>query len=109
MVFPFLFLFLSCYTLLQQFFFFLGPHLRPMDVAGQGFKSELQLPAYDTATPDRSRICDLCPSSRQRGILNPLSEARDGTCILVGTSRVLHLMNPNGDSYYNIFLKRMEI
>ena len=77
-----------------------------MDVAGQGFESELQLPAYDTATPDRSRICDLCPSSWQRGILNPLSEARDGTRILVGTSRVLHLMNPNGDSYYNIFLKK---
>ena len=44
-----------------------------------GGKSELQLPAYATATvtPDPSRVCDLHPSSRQRQILNPLSEARD--------------------------------
>ena len=42
-------------------------------------KSELQLPAYTTATamPDPSHICDLRHSSRQRRILNPLSEARD--------------------------------
>ena len=30
-----------------------------------------------TATPDLSRICNLHHSSRQRQILNPLSEARD--------------------------------
>ena len=42
-----------------------------------GGQSELQLPAYTTApaTPDPSLICNLYPSSRQRRILNPLSEA----------------------------------
>ena len=32
------------------FFFFLGPHLSHMKVPGTGVKSELQLPAYTTAT-----------------------------------------------------------
>ena len=32
-----------------------------------------------TAMPDPSRICDLHHSSQQCWILNPLSEARDGT------------------------------
>ena len=37
--------------------------------------------AYATATamPDPNGICDLPHCSRQRRILNPLSEARDGT------------------------------
>ena len=43
---------------LQQYFFFffffcfLGPHLRYMEVLRLGVESELQLPAYATATPD---------------------------------------------------------
>jgi len=47
--------------------------------------------AYTTATAilDPSCICDLHHSSRQRWILNPLSEARDQTCILMDTSRVV--------------------
>ena len=32
------------------FFFFLGPHLWHMEVPGLGVRSELQLPAYTTAT-----------------------------------------------------------
>ena len=35
-----------------------------------------------TATPDLSIICDLHCSLEQGQILNPLSKARDGTCIL---------------------------
>ena len=52
-----------------------------MDIPGQGFKSELQLPAYTraTATPGSSHIYD---HLWQRRILNPLSEARDQLCIL---------------------------
>ena len=52
--------------------------------------SELQPPAYTraTATPDPSCICDLRHSSRQHLILNPLSEARDQTCVLMGTSQI---------------------
>ena len=38
-----------------------------------------QIGAYTTATAtlDLSRICDLCHSPQQRGILNPPSEASD--------------------------------
>ena len=52
-----------------------------MEVPRLGVKSELQLPAYATATATRdpSHICDLHHSSQQRQILNPLSEARDQT------------------------------
>ena len=54
-----------------------------------GVQSELQLQAYTTATalPDLSYICDLHHSSWQRQILNPLSKARDGTCILMVPSQ----------------------
>ena len=50
-----------------------------MEIPRLGFKSELQLPAYDTATTtqDPSHVCDLHHSLWQRWILNPLSEARD--------------------------------
>ena len=37
------------------------------------------------ATPDLSHICDLHSNLWQHWILNPLSEARDGTCILKDT------------------------
>ena len=69
---------------------FLGPHLQPMEVLRLGVESELQLLADTTATATRdpSRICDLHRSSRQRGILNPLSWARDRTCIVMDTGRI---------------------
>ena len=35
-----------------------------------------------------SHICDLHHSSQQHQVLNPLSKARDGICILIYTSRV---------------------
>ena len=41
-----------------------------------------------TATQDRSHVCDLHHSSWQRQILNPLSEARDQTQVLMDTSWV---------------------
>ena len=46
--------------------------------------------AYARATemPDPSRICDLHHSSRQCRILNPLSETRDWTPVLMNTSGV---------------------
>ena len=49
---------------------------------------ELLLPAYATAiaVPDLSCICDLHHSSWQHRILDPLSEARDRTHILMDTS-----------------------
>ena len=56
-----------------------------MEVLRLGVQSELQLLVSATATAmqDPSHICDLHHSSRQRQILNPPSEARDRTCILM--------------------------
>ena len=56
-------------------FFFLGLNPRHMEILRLGVESELQLPAYTTATatPDLSHGCDLYHSSRQHQILNPLS------------------------------------
>ena len=55
--------------------------------SSQARESELQLPAYPTATAtqDPSHVCDLRCSLRQ-WILNSLSEARDRTRILMDTS-----------------------
>ena len=69
----------------HHFFFFFalwGPWV--------GIKSKLQLPAYTIAmaTQDLSHIFDLHHSSQQCWILNPLSEARDQTRILMDPSRV---------------------
>ena len=57
------------------FFFFLGLHLQNTEVPRRGVESELQPPAYTTATatPDPSHVCDLHLSSWQRWILNPQS------------------------------------
>ena len=80
-------LFLRC-LLLLLLFCLLGPW--HMEVPRLGVQSELQLPAYTTATAtqDPSCICDLHHSSQQRRILNPLSRAGDGTHILMDTSQV---------------------
>ena len=71
-----------------------------MEAPQLGITSELQLPACTTATakPDLSHIWDLHHSSRPHWILNPLSEARDQTCILTGTSWVLNPLGHNGNS-----------
>ena len=62
---------------------FLGLHLRHMEI--EGVKLMLQLPAYTTATAtaELSHVCDIHHGSWQHQILNPLSEARDRTCILM--------------------------
>ena len=70
------------------FFCFLGPHSQHVEAPRLGVKSELQVPAYTTATPDPSHVCDLHHSSQQHQILNPLSEAWDQTCNLMGPSRI---------------------
>ena len=72
------------------FFSFLGPHPQHTKVPRLGIKLELQLPAYATATaiPDQSCICDLDHTSQECQILNPRSEARDRTRILMDTSQL---------------------
>ena len=68
-------------------FVFLQLYLRRMEVPRLGVEWELQLPAYTTATAtqDPSHVCDLPHSSQQGQILNPLTEARNRTCILIDT------------------------
>jgi len=55
-----------------------------------GVKLELHLPAYTTAAAmgDPSCVYDLHHSSCQCQILNPLSEARDGTCNLMVPNQI---------------------
>ena len=53
---------------------------------------------HSTATPDPSQIGNLCCSLQQCQILNPLSEARDLTCILMDTGGILILLSHNGNS-----------
>ena len=58
--------------------------------------------------PDPSCICKLCSSLKQQWILNPPREARDRTCILADTRRILNLLSPSGNSkvlyFYYIFI-----
>ena len=71
-----------------------------MDVSRLGVKSELQLMAYATATAtqDPSHVCDLHHSSQQCQILNPLSEAKDGTHLRMDTGWVHDLLSHNSNS-----------
>ena len=82
------------------FFYFLWPCLWHMEVPRLGVKSELQLPAYATATTTRdpSHICDLCHSLLQHWILNLLGEVRDPTHSIMETSQVLNPLSHNGNS-----------
>ena len=84
----------NCHTVcfpqwVHHFFFllFLGLHLWHMEVLRLGAESELQPPAYITATAKQnpSWVCDLHHRSWQRQIPNPLFKARDGTCIFMDT------------------------
>ena len=86
---------LSLLVLRQRaFFFFFFFFFRAVPAAygsSQAMELELQPLASTTATAteDLSCVCDLHHSSRQCLITpNPLSEARDRTCILMDPSRV---------------------
>ena len=94
--------------ILFYFIFVLGLHPWHIKVPRLGVESELQLLAYTTATamPDPHCIWDLHHSSQQHQFLNPLSEARDRTRILMDTSRVLNLLSYNRNSL-NIIYKNI--
>ena len=72
-----------------------------MEVPMLGVTSQLRLPVYATATatPDPSRISDLHHSSWHRQILDPLSEARDQTHILMDASWIHFLCATMGTPY----------
>ena len=78
-----------------------------MEAPRLGVELEPKLLAYTTAAAkrDRNHICDLHHSSWQRWILNPLSEARDWTCVLMDTSQVRNPLSHNGNSWENGILK----
>ena len=80
------------------FFFFLRSHLWHMEVSRLGVEMELQPTA--TVTQDLSRAFCLPYSPQQQRILNPISKARDRTCIFMDTSWVCNLMNHNRNSLY---------
>ena len=71
-----------------------------MKVPRLGVESELYPLAYTrvTATPDLSHVYDLHCSSGQHRILNPLSEARDRTQVLMDTSAVSYPLSHKGNS-----------
>ena len=85
-----------------SFSLFLGLHPWHIEVPRRRVELELQLPAYatatGTATPDLNHICNLHHSLQKPCILNPLSEARDRTCVLMDTSRVLNLLSHDRNS-----------
>ena len=80
---PILFYFIFCFFV----FSLLWPHPQHMEVPRPGVESELQLPAYTiaTATLDPNLIFNLHRSLQQPQVLNPLSEARDQTHLLIDT------------------------
>ena len=75
------------------FFVFLGLHLWHMEVPRLGVKTELQLPAYTTATEtsDLSHVYNLHHSSWQGGILSPRSKAKNRTSVLMDASQMSFL------------------
>ena len=78
-------------------------------VSFQPHLSQLPNQSYapTTAMPDLSCIGDLRCSSRQRQILNPLSEARDLIYILMDTSWVHNPLSHKGNSpSYGLFMKQ---
>ena len=85
------------------FFFFLQLYLWHMEVPWLVVESKLQLLAYSTTTAtamqESSHIGNLCHSLQQCQILNPLSEAREWTYILMDTSQVLNPLSCNGSSH----------
>ena len=66
---------------------------RRIEVPRLVVESELQLLVYatTTATWDPRCICSLYQSFRQCWILNPLIEARGGSCVLMDTSQIRFL------------------
>ena len=88
--------YIICVKVLNSPLFFFGlfmfSRLLPqhMEVPRLGVKLELWPPAYTTATAtwELSHVCDLRRSSLQRQILDPLSEARDRTHVLMVPSGI---------------------
>ena len=83
------------------FIYFGGvPHLQHMDIPRLGVNQNYScLPMLQLPTLDQSHVCNPHHSSRQCGMLNPLSKARDWTCVLMDTSWVHYLLSHNENSF----------
>ena len=84
------------------FFCSLGLHLQHMEVSRLGVQSDLQLPAYATATAtsDLSHI----HGSQQRWVLSPLSEARDQIYNLTIPSQICFHCTTTGTPTWKVLL-----
>ena len=103
------------------YFCFLGLHPWHMEISRLRVQSEVQLPAYATATAtqDPNRICDLHNSSGQHQILNPPSEARDQThnlmvpsqicfyCATIGTPNIQFILRIIMQYYFSYFVAQI--
>ena len=90
-----------CLKISGNFFFFFFSLLCTVAEAYGNFWAMGQIRA---AAAGLCSICDLYHSSQQCRILNPLSEPRDGTHILMDTSQVLNLLSHHRNSQYQLFL-----
>ena len=76
------------YMLFFFFFFFLRAALMACGDSQARGLIRAKLPAYATATPYLSHVCNLSHSSRQHQILHLLSKARNRTCNLMVPNRI---------------------
>ena len=100
------FIFLFYLFIFFLFIAFLGPHLQHIEVPRLGVKPGLQLLAYTIATAMHDPSCNRDPhhSSKQHQSLNPLSEARDWTYVLMNTSWVCyHWATMGTPLFFNVF------
>ena len=84
----------SLYLYFLLLFLLLELHLQHMEVPRLGVQSELQLPAYTTATGTSNLNCIF----NLYQILNPRSNARDQTHILLDMGRVLKPLSHSANS-----------
>ena len=86
----------------MQFFFSFFLFLRVTPTAYGG--SQVRAPIGAVAAGDPSHVCDLYHSSQQYQILNPLSEAKYQTCILMVTNQIrFGWLSHRGNSLLSFF------
>ena len=95
------------FSFLFFLFFFLLFRATPVAYGISWARGQIKVATFSLATHDPSCFCNLCHSSQQCQILNPLSEARDWTHILTDTSWVCNQLSHdrNPEIYFLIRLE----